>query len=73
MPERISLIATVFSDKTQVKAVKNLIGDDAQKFIDVIDEVSLHTIFHHTNPSLKHQLIGFYSNTLHSIGYVGIR
>jgi hypothetical protein len=41
MPERISLITEIFLDHTQVKMVENLIGDDAQNFIDVIYEVSL--------------------------------
>jgi hypothetical protein len=71
MPEYISLIATVFSDNNQVKMVENLIGDDAQNLIDMIDNVSL-TKFNHTFPPSRHQLIGFYSNPLHSVGYVGI-
>ncbi|KAF9642913.1 kinase-like protein [Thelephora ganbajun] len=37
--ERISLITATFSDRDQVKMVKNLIGNDAQTFIDAIDEV----------------------------------
>jgi len=38
--ERISLITTIFSDDNQAEMVKNLSGDDAQKFIDVLDGVS---------------------------------
>jgi hypothetical protein len=70
--ERMSLITTVFSDNTQVEMIENLIGDDAQKFVDVIDEVSLHVRFRRTLPFSGHRLIGFYSDLLHSVGYVGI-
>ena len=42
--DRISLITAVFLDDDQVKRVEQLSGDDAQTFIDVIDEVSPHTI-----------------------------
>jgi len=42
--ERISLIATIFSDPNQVEMVGELSGDDAQSFIDAIDEVSSRTI-----------------------------
>ena len=38
--ERASLIASIFLDRNQVKAVEGLSGDDAQNFIDVIDLVS---------------------------------
>ena len=31
----------IFSDRDQVGTVRNLSGDDAQAFIDVIDEVML--------------------------------
>jgi hypothetical protein len=41
--DRISLITTIFSDHDQVEMVGNLCGDDAQSFIDVIDEVSVCT------------------------------
>ena len=40
MPDRISLITTIFSDRNQVDVVRNLSRDDAQSFIDVVDEVS---------------------------------
>ena len=39
--ERISLITTIFSDHDMTKVVEYLSGDDAQTFINVIDEVSL--------------------------------
>jgi len=37
--ERISLITTIFSDDNQVEMVRQLSGNDAQTFIDRIDEV----------------------------------
>ena len=37
--QRIPLITTIFSDPDEAEAVKRLCGDDAQSFIDVIDEV----------------------------------
>jgi len=37
--ERISLVTEIFSDSDEIHAVKCLSGDDAQAFIDVIDEV----------------------------------
>lgn len=42
--ERRSLVATIFSDHDQIKMVEHLSGDDAQNFIDVVDEASLHII-----------------------------
>jgi hypothetical protein len=42
--ERISLVSAIFSDRHQVEMVGNLFGDDAQSFIDVIDEVSACTL-----------------------------
>ena len=39
LPDRPSLIESVFSSKEGSKVVCNLCGDDAQSFIDVIDEV----------------------------------
>ena len=38
--ERNSLIATIFADDNQVKAVGKLSGDDGQAFIDVVYQVS---------------------------------
>ena len=40
--ERIPLITTIFSDSNQVEMVEHLSGDDAQNFINIIDEVSPH-------------------------------
>ena len=39
--ERLSLITTTFSDHNQIEMVRHLSGDDAQAFVDMIDEVSL--------------------------------
>jgi hypothetical protein len=39
MPERISLITKILADSDEVEAVEMLSGDDAQNFINVIDEV----------------------------------
>ena len=38
--ERIPLIMAIFSDHSQVDMVRNLFGDDAQSFVNMIDEVS---------------------------------
>ena len=40
--ERVSLIADLFTDRDEIEALKALSGDDAQSFIDVIDEVLVH-------------------------------
>lgn len=37
--ERISLITAVFSDKDEIEVVQGLCKDDAQAFIDIVDEV----------------------------------
>ena len=42
--ERVSLIATIFSDDNEVDMVKGLSGDDAQAFIDRIIEASSYTL-----------------------------
>ena len=44
--KRASLIAAIFSDSSRTDVVKHLHGDDAQTFVDVIDEVLL--LFHLT-------------------------
>ena len=44
MDERVSLIATFFSDDNEVEMVKGLSGDDAQAFIDTIIEASFYTL-----------------------------
>ena len=36
---RIPLITTIFADRNEVEAVKQLCGDDAQTFVDLVDEV----------------------------------
>jgi len=46
MHERIPLITTIFSDNKQVEVVMQLSGDDAQAFINMIEEVSPHAISH---------------------------
>ena len=40
--ERIPLIKSIFSDRDEVAVFEYLSGDDAQGFVDVIDEVSSH-------------------------------
>ena len=41
MDKRISLITAIFSDRCVAEAVKHLSRDDAQAFVDVVDEVFL--------------------------------
>lgn len=41
--ERIALITTIFSDRGKAEVTEHISGDDAQAFIDVICEVSIHT------------------------------
>jgi len=41
--QRISLITYLFSDHDETEAVKQLCGDDAQSFVDMIDEVPPHS------------------------------
>ena len=55
--ERTSLITSIFSDRTQLKVVRNLLGDDAQAFIDVVDEV-----IHHQISDLEGKPINFVVN-----------
>ena len=43
--ERISLITDIFSDRDEAKTVKRLRGNDAQSFIDVVDEVLPHFFY----------------------------
>lgn len=54
MDERVSMITTIFSDRNQVETLRDLSGDDAQVFIDIIDTVGL-CIF----PSLKTSKLTF--------------
>ena len=42
--ERISLITTIFSDRNEIGVVQSLCGDDAQSFIDALDEVHSYII-----------------------------
>ena len=44
MDERVSLIETIFSVRQEIDMVKDLSGDDAQAFIDMINEASHCTI-----------------------------
>jgi len=41
MNERIQLIGSIFSDRDEVEVFKHLSKDDAQAFVDVIDEASI--------------------------------
>jgi len=50
--ERISLITEIFSHRDQVVMVGRLYGDDAQTFIDAVDEVRLY------NPSTSKERVG---------------
>jgi hypothetical protein len=38
--ERVLLVASIFSDRDEAKVVGRLSGNDAQTFIDIVDEVS---------------------------------
>ena len=42
--ERIPLIRSIFSDCEEVVVFEYLSGDDAQGFVDVIDEVGVHIL-----------------------------
>ena len=44
--KRVILIMAIFSDKDEVGEVNHLCGDDAQTFVDVIDEVGTFILFH---------------------------
>ena len=50
--ERVSLITYIFSDSNEVESVRLLSGDDAQAFIDMIDEVSVHTMIEGLVPKI---------------------
>ena len=41
--QQVSLIEDLFSDGSEIEALKDLGGSDAQSFIDVVDEVSHHS------------------------------
>ena len=42
--ERITLIISIFSDRNEIEVVGHLSGDDAQAFVDIIDEVSIQVL-----------------------------
>jgi len=42
--ERVSLITAIFSDPGEVEVVGQLSGDSAQTFVDMLIEVSAHTL-----------------------------
>lgn len=42
--EWISLTTTILSNHDEIEAVSNLCGDDAQSFIDIMDEVPHQTL-----------------------------
>ena len=42
--ERTSLLISIFDDRNEAEAVGHLFGGDAQTFVNVIDEVRIHTL-----------------------------
>ena len=42
--EQIALITEIFSDHSQIMMIRNIHRDDAQRFVDVIDQVSLRNL-----------------------------
>ena len=42
--ERVNLLTAIFSDRDEANEFKSISGDDAQAFIDTIDEVSAHIL-----------------------------
>ena len=48
--ERASLIVDLFSDPDEIEALKDLSGSDAQSFIDMVDEVRIHSHVRMTGP-----------------------
>jgi len=53
MSDRASLIESVFSSKNGIKMVRGLQEDDAQSFVDVIDEARSSSIRHDKIPGIK--------------------
>ena len=51
--ERIPLITDIFSDYDELEDVKRLHRDDAQSFVDVIDEVFPHSYPRKAGPDLN--------------------
>lgn len=54
MHERVSLITMIFSNPNQVNVVNDLSGNDAQAFVDKIDEASSRAF-----PRSQDKLTGF--------------
>jgi len=54
--ERAPLITAIFADNNEVEMVRNLCGDDAQTFVDLVDEVRLCSL-----SPLKHGLVDLQS------------
>lgn len=44
MNERIPLITSIFADRDEMEVLESLSGNDAQAFVDVLDEASIHII-----------------------------
>ena len=42
--ERTSLLTSIFDDRNEAEAVGHLFGDDAQTFVNVINEVRIYTL-----------------------------
>ena len=42
--ERTSLLISIFNDRNEAEVVGHLLGDDTQTFVNVIDEVGIHTL-----------------------------
>ena len=42
--EQISLIADMFSDRDEIEVIEHLDGDDAQPFVDAMNEVLPHSL-----------------------------
>ena len=51
--KRIQLIITIYSDSDEAGALKYLAGNDAQGFIDVIDEASICILLPLENGSIE--------------------
>ena len=55
--ERVSLMTDLFSDRDEIEALKNLSAGDARSFIDVIDEVPLHSRLRTTGLLTRAQIL----------------
>ena len=49
--ERVSLITAIFSDPDEIEVVKGLCGNDAQSFVDVVDEVLIPLLSQKSEPA----------------------